>query len=572
MALVEEKPNNIVTPTAWYSIAVSTAVVAAVFSFIVCVLIVVNYGRGRIMEPRWEQELANLKIELRSRPNDEQLLSQIRQLDLQTRRHRLRKLDFSRRGSYLLFGYAVVFVVAAKLAVGIRKRLPVPQPHTDERRRQVLEAMRARWAVTAALAVLAAGALFLGLGPSIDFAEAAGLSVSYPSQEQIGENWPRFRGPNGSGISPYANIPTSWDGKSNKGILWRAEVPLPGHNSPVVWGDRVFLSGADPNGRAVYCFDVHTGRLLWSGNVPTSSQESDELDAGYAASTVATDGRRVCAIFATGDVGCFDFDGKKLWTRSLGMPDNAYGCASSLEIYRNLLLIQYDQGVVEDEKSKLIALNTFSGQTVWEAKRPVPNSWSSPIVAKIGSSYQVITCGDPWLIAYNPDDGAELWRAKCLGGEVAPSAIYAGGLVFAAEPYTSLVAIKPDGRGDVTGTHVLWRADEGIPDISCPVSDGKLVFVLTTEGLLTCYTVSDGSKVYEKDFAENFMASPSLAAGRLYLLSEKGVTYVVAAGPQYEELARCELGERCYASPAFSDGRMYIRGSSNLYCIAHESP
>jgi outer membrane protein assembly factor BamB len=259
----------------------------------------------------------------------------------------------------------------------------------------------------------------------------------------------------------------------------------------------------------------------------------------------------------------------------LGTPDSAYGYASSLEIYRNLLLIQYDQGSAEDNKSKLMALNTFSGVTIWETRRPVPNSWVSPIVIRIGDRDQVITCGDPWVIAYNPDNGAELWWAKCIGGEVAPSPIYAGGLILAIEPYTKLVAIRPDGQGDVTKTHIAWSIKDNTPDICCPVSNGQLVFLLSSEGMLFCYKVTDGTKLWEKDIRENFRASPSLVSGRLYLLSEQGIMFIMEVGTECKELARCELGEDCFASPAFADGRIYIRGLKNLYCIgkgASKSP
>jgi len=308
-------------------------------------------------------------------------------------------------------------------------------------------------------------------------------------------------------------------------------------------------------------------------------------DTGFASPTAVTDGRRVYAIFATGDIGSFDFNGKSIWTRSLGIPDSAYGYASSLAMYRNLVLIQYDQGGAEDEKSKLIALDGFSGKTVWETKRPVPNSWSSPIVIKIGSQFQLITCGDPWVIAYELTNGTELWRAKCLYGDIAPSPIYANlvrdptekvsnganGLVFAIEPYSKFVAIRPDGQGDVTETHIVWSIEEGTPDICSPVSNGELIFLLASEGLLSCYKVADGTKLWEQDLRENFYASPSLVGDKLYLLTGKGVMFIVQAGLEYKELTRCELGEDCHASPAFADGRIYIRGLENLYCIGKKA-
>ena len=253
--------------------------------------------------------------------------------------------------------------------------------------------------------------------------------------------------------------------------------------------------------------------------------------------------------------------------RNMEVPDSAYGYASSLDMYRNLLIIQYDQGAADDEISKLIALDTFTGRTVWETKRPTPNTWSSPIVVEVENEPQIITCGDPCVIAYNPTNGTEIWRAKCLGGEIAPSPIYTAGLIIAIEPYTAMVAIKPDGKGDVTKTHIAWIADESTPDISCPVSNDEFIFLLTTEGLLTCFKTTDGTKLWEHELQKNFLASPSIAGNRLYMLSEKGVMYIAEIGAEYKELAKCQLGEECFASPAFMDGRIYIRAIKNLYCI-----
>ncbi len=577
----------------WYRSAVTTAIVCAAFSLIVLALFVTNYVRGRIIDLRWETQSENLKIELRQNPDDKQLLLRIRQLDLQFRQHRIRRLDFSRKGSYLLFGSVVIMLIALKCADTFKKKIPAPQVLSDRGDEQLRQATLARWAVTAGLAVLGSGALILAIpqdtlrwSTEIDFGGTGAAITSYPSTEQINANWPSFRGPGGLGVSAYTNVPADWNSKTGDGILWKTKIPLPGNNSPVVWGDRVFLSGGDSNELQVFCFDAVSGRLLWTGDVTRAPLKSDEEpfevmeDTGFAAPTVVTDGRRVYAIFATGDIGGFDFNGKRVWTRSLGIPDSAYGYASSLAMYRNLVLIQYDQGGPEDGMSKMIALDGFTGQTVWETKRPVPNSWSSPIVTEIGDEVQLLTCGDPWVIAYDPAKGTELWRANCLAGDIAPLLIYVphqnrqkiagdfgAGLVFAIEPYSKLVAIRPDGQGDVTETHIAWSLEEGAPDICSPVSNGELIFLLTTEGLLSCYKVADGTRLWEQDLRENFWASPSLVGDKLYLLSEEGVMLIVQSGSEFKELARCELGEECRASPAFADGRIYIRGLENLYCI-----
>ncbi len=561
----------------WYRSAITTAIVCAVFAIIVFAFFVTNYVRGRIIDAKWEIQSENLKIELREHPEDQELLLRIRQLDLKFRQHRIRRLDFSRKGSYMLFGSVVIFLIALKFAGTFKKKMPAPQVLSDRGDEQLRQATLARWAVTAGLAVLGSGALILAMSTEIDFGETGAAIASYPSAEQINENWPSFRGPGGLGISAYTNIPADWNGKTGDGILWKTRIPLPGNNSPVVWDDRVFLSGGDENKLQVFCFDAFSGSLLWTGDVTRAPLKSDEEpfevmeDTGFAAPTVVTDSRRVYAIFATGDISCFDFNGKSIWTRSLGIPDSSYGYASSLAIYRNLVLIQYDQGGPEDEMSKLIGLDGFSGQTVWETKRPVPNSWSSPIVNKIGEQFQLLTCGDPWVIAYEPVKGTELWRVKCLSGDIAPSLIYASGLVFAIEPYSKLVAIRPDGRDDVTASHIAWSIEEGAPDICSPVSTGELIFLLTTDGLLICYKVADGTKLWEQDLRESFWASPSLVGDKLYLLTEEGVMLIVQAGPEYKELTRCELGEECRASPAFADGRIYIRGLENLYCIGKKN-
>ena len=585
---IDSTSKNTEATNPWYRSAVTTAIVCAAFSLIVLAFFVTNYVRGRIIDAKWEIQSENLKIELRQNPDDNELLERIRQLDLQFRQHRIRRLDFSRKGSYLLFGSVVIMLIALKCADTFKKKIPAPQVLSNRSDEQLRQATLARWAVTAGLAVLGSGTLILAMSTDIDFGGTGAAITSYPSAEQISENWPGFRGPGGLGISAYTNVPADWNGKTGDGILWKTKIPLPGNNSPVIWGDRVFLSGGNDNKLQVFCFDAVSGRLLWTGDVTRAPLRSDEEpfevmeDTGFAAPTVVTDGRRVYAIFATGDIGCFDFNGKRIWTRRLGIPDSSYGYASSLAMYRNLILIQYDQGGPEDGMSKMIALDGFTGQTVWETKRPVPNSWSSPIVNKIGDQVQLLTCGDPWVIAYEPAKGTELWRAKCLTGDIAPSPIYANGLVFAIEPYSKLVAIRPDGRGDVTETHIVWSLEEGAPDICSPVSNGELIFLLTTEGFLTCYKVADGKRLWEQDLRENFWASPSLvlapASGdasrgsgedKLYLLTEEGVMLIVQSGPEFKELARCELGEECRASPAFADGRIYIRGLENLYCIGN---
>ncbi|MBL7153513.1 MAG: PQQ-binding-like beta-propeller repeat protein [Phycisphaerae bacterium] len=570
----------------WRRSAVSMAVVGAVFSVLILGLVAVNYIRGRVYEARLEKRLENLKIQIGKQSGDENaLVEEVRRLDLEFRRSRLPRPDFSRTGGYLLLGSLAVFVIGVRLANSLAKKAARPlvgmggaQGRQEGAGEQIREAAMARWSVIAALGLAGAIVLFLVLRPHVDFGLSEVADASYPTQEEISRNWHRFRGPEGAGVCADANIPDDWDGKSGKGILWKSKVPVVGHNSPIVWGDRVFLSGGDPNQLKVFCFDGLSGSLLWTGDVertlPKPGEEVFDVmeDTGFAACTMATDGKRVYAIFVTGDVACFDFAGRSLWTKSLGIPDSVYGYASSLEMYRGFLLIQFDEADSEAGRSKLIALDGLSGDVVWQTKRPVANSWSSPIVAATASGDQIITAADPWVIAYEPNTGAEIWRVECLAGDVAASPVYANGLAFFIEPYSKIAAIRTDGKGDVSKTHIEWSVDEPGPDICSPIGNSEFVFVLNSDGLALCFGAADGKTLWEEDIREDFLASPSLVGDKLYLLTEKGVMIIAEATPKYKELARCELGERCHASPAFANGRIYIRGVENLYCIVKERP
>jgi outer membrane protein assembly factor BamB len=341
----------------------------------------------------------------------------------------------------------------------------------------------------------------------------------------------------------------------------------------VAWSDTVYLTGADADKREVYAFDAATGRLRWrqpADGVPGRPVPSPKVtkDTSYAPSTAATDGQRVAAIFVNGDLVCFSADGKRLWGRSLGVPDNHYGHGSSLTFHRNLLLVLFDQGDEEAQKSRLLALDFATGRTVWQGKRPGGASWSTPIVFEAAGKTQVVGGGNPWLEAHDVADGSELWRAK-QNGEIAPSPVFADGRVFVVNPSDSLIALRPDGRGDVSKTHRAWRAEDGIPDISSPLADGRRVYLLATPGLLTCYDAASGAKRWEHDFELECNASPALAGDRVLIFTLKGVGIAVAAADEFRELGRSDLKEPVHASPAFLGNRMFVRGKKTLFAVGN---
>ena len=555
----------------------TTAVVGAIFTLVFLGLLIINGYQQYISGAGVETELTSLKQQLLNQPDNETIITRIRELDRDYRANKLRQIDFSGLGSLMLLISAVITIGAYKWQDHLNWIDPEPCPELDEpyKRRGLGKSRRAL--VVFVLLLTGVAILVDQQTPSGWIKQLeTGMSEepAYAPPEELAQNWNRFRGFSGAGVTSITDLPTKWDGTSGKGILWKARIPLDGYNSPIVWQDRIFLSGASQEKREVYCFDASTGSILWTGEVPTAPMGDKKFEAmedtGYAASSMATDGVRVYAIFATGDLAAFDYKGRFLWHKSLGIPVSLYGYASSLEVWQDRVLVQFDQASAEDGKSRLYAFEGATGNLVWETKRPVRNSWTSPIVARVNDDYQLITVGDPWVIAYNPENGKEIWRAACVKGDVAASPILAGNLVIAIAPDMYNVAIRTGGTGDVTATHIAWQNDDVGPTIVSPVADSNRVFYLDNYGTLYVVNTLDGKLIYEHDFNENVNSSPTLAAGKMYVLSIDGTMFIGTPGEKEFSLEISNaLGEQCFATPAYMPGRIYIRGKEHLYCIGN---
>lgn len=556
--------------------------IAGVFSALIGVTMLIGHHSARMDDPLKSPRLKEYKEKLRLDPADEPLKQRIRQLDLQLRQRYFRQLSQKGSGVYLLLGGVVMFVVAVTQSARYQRQLPMPQPKPDDAEQVARSATIARWSVAASGTVIGVFLFIVSLhlgtalpeGPAEveKLAPTSGSTAAdAASLEALRQNWPRFRGADGSGVSVFTNAPVTWDPKSGAGIAWKTPVPASGFNSPIIWGDRVFFSGGDATRREVFCLDSKTGQLLWRqavANLPGSAQGAEVPEStGYAASTMATDGRRLYVIFANGDCGAFTFEGQPVWSKSFGALKNPYGYATSLATWQDRLIVQLDQGEPEEGKSKLYALDGRTGQIVWQRPRKVGSSWASPIVIEAAGKAQVIALAVPWVIAYAATDGTELWRVEGLNGEITPSPVFAGGLVFVASPSEKLLAIRPDGQGDVTKTHVVWTNEDNVPDVTSPTSTGELVFAVTTSGLLTCFDAKDGKKLWEHDFDMECHASPSIAGNRLYLVSQKGIVVVVEAARQFKEVSRVEMGDAFHASPAFVQDRIFLRGVTNFWCV-----
>jgi len=519
-----------------YRTAVRMALVCGGFSLLVAALMAYDYALRWQGDPSEHVAYQALKAAAAQQPDNAALKAEIRRLDAQIRREYFRQRAFMAIGAVLLGLGLSACVGFGRLAVVLRRRLPQPDVAAALRDYETEFARPARWAV--------------GLMAAVLFLAAAGLGV-----------WAYLGTPAGLLVAS-APEPGQPLGRPSE---------TPGPVPPVTPGQNPGQTPPDgsPGGQS----GGPSGTLLWQKPVPvTALSTKGELevmqDTGYAAPTTATDGRLVFAIFANGDLAAFDFQGNLAWSHSFGIPKNAYGHASSLVTYQNLLFVQLDQGEAKDKLSKLYAFDIRTGKVVWSVDREVPNSWTTPIVIHAAERDQLITAADPWVIAYQPGDGREIWRADCLRQDIGPSPTFANGVVYVATEYRCLSAIRADGQGDVTETHILWQAEDGLPDTCSPLATDEYVFVLATYGILTCYDAQTGEWLWELELEGNFQSSPSLVGNLVYVISDEGKAWVVE--PKKSEgkiVSEADLGEKCVTSPAFQPGRIYLRGAEHLFCI-----
>ena len=550
-----------------------TAWVAAVFCLLVAGIMTHAHFAGTVNDPWKSPQLLTLKERLASEPKNEALQGEIRQLDLNFRQKFRRRLGMDKTGAWLLMGGVLVLVLAARRAAELNRTLPAPQVRTDAAERSARLASHSRWSLVGVGLIVAGSLLVIRLANSsaLDRMKppAKVLSEDLPTLVELETNWPRFRGWNGSGVCLQKKpVDTS--------VVWRSSIPLPGQSSPIIWKNRVFISGANANLREVFCYTATNGALEWQRpieNVPGSPSKLSKTssDAGWASPTLATDGLRVYALFGNGDLAALSFDGGVLWSRYVGPLKNTYGYAASLAVWRDSVLVQLDQGDSRPAGSKLMAFQGTSGRVLFERPRPVTESWATPIVIGTAGSNQIITLASPWVISYAVASGNELWRAQLLENEVVPSPVFAGNLLFLLSPGAKLMAVKPNGVGDVTKSCLAWSSDENVPDISSPVANDRFVFTVTSAGMASCFQIRDGRKVWEKDLEFEVQSSPSIIGNDLLVLGLNGTLLTLEAGSEFHEISRTRLSDRFVASPAFAGGHVFLRGATNLYCLGPAS-
>jgi outer membrane protein assembly factor BamB len=421
-------------------------------------------------------------------------------------------------------------------------------------------------------------------------------------------DWPSFRGPQASGVADGHNPPTAWDVERDINVKWKTAIPGLAHSSPIVWGDRVYVTSAvssdpDPYLRVglygespdhpeevvhrfnVYCLDRHTGKILWEQTAHSGiPQVKRHIKSSHANSTPATDGTHLLAFFGSEGLYCFDLDGKLLWKQGLGRldsgafdaPEIQWGFGSSPTIHKNRVIVLCDV----NNQSFIAAFDIDSGKEIWRTLRDEVPGWGTPTVVEHGGRAQVIVNGWRHIGGYDVETGEELWRMRGGGDIPVPTPVVAHGLVFISNahgPLAPIYAVRLDAQGDISldegetsNEYVVWSRPRRGAYIPTPIVYGDHLYVGNDSGILTCYDAKTGEQVYRTRIAgrgDSYSASAVAADGRLYFTSEGGTIHVVQAGPEYKLLASNSMGNPCLATPAITDEMLIVRTSKHVYGI-----
>jgi outer membrane protein assembly factor BamB len=379
--------------------------------------------------------------------------------------------------------------------------------------------------------------------------------------------WSRWRGPSGQGLASGTGYPTTWSATEN--VLWKVPVPGSGNSSPIVWGDRIYLTTAYDRGAklSVVAFNRSTGARLWEAFAPTHAGYAHAKN-GHASPTAATDGSRVYASFGSSLVAV-DMAGKLVWTQNIGPISNYHGPAGSPLLYRDRVILFQDQSA----GAFIAAFDTKTGRQLWRTPREASVGWGTPIAVRVVDHDEIIVNGQRRVQAYDPATGRELWACRGTTMEVIPTPVVGYGLVYCASGRAGpTLAIRPGGKGDVTNSHVAWTSPRGSPFVPSPILVGNHLYTVNDmASIVTNLDATTGRTVWQGRLGvarrEGFSASPVAADGNVYFTNDDGETFVLRAGGTFELLHVNRLGEPVLASPALVDGRWYFRTAGHLVAI-----
>jgi outer membrane protein assembly factor BamB len=422
----------------------------------------------------------------------------------------------------------------------------------------------------------------------------------------VAQNWPSFRGEFARGVADGQDLPLVWDVESGRNVRWKTAIPGMGHSSPIVWGDRIFVTtavGSEPpplvlgdeggidlaqegaHSWRLYSLDKRTGKILWFQEAFSGEPRAvRHVKASQANATPVTDGKSVVGIFGSQGLAVFDFEGNLKWKVDLGVLDpglfgdksSQWGHASSPILYGGLVFVQVDR----HDDSYLAAFQLETGEKAWSVARDEKPVWATPTLHESPERTELIVVGGDYDRGYDPTTGRELWRFARDYEVKTPTPFVAGNLVVLAGGYRGqpLYALRVGAVGDISASkepgrseYLAWMSEPGGPYTSTPVAYGELLYLVRNTGILTVLSLESGDRIYRQRMESNYSASPVASDGRIYLTGEEGVISIVQAGREFKLLGSNNMGEPCMATPAISEGTLFLRTRSSLYALAEEA-
>ena len=400
------------------------------------------------------------------------------------------------------------------------------------------------------------------------------LSLALAASVSASENWPGWRGPRGDGtVEGSPKLPVEFD--IEKDAIWKTKVPGVGHSSPIIWEDRIYLVSSEEESasRSLICVDRKSGDLLWQKTVLKSEFEGIHRLNSRASSTPATDGEQIYLSFLDGEkmfIAAYDMEGNEIWNKHPGVFSSKHGYCSSPVLWNDKVIINGDH----DGDAYIVALDKETGEQIWKTDRPnKTRSYCTPILRTIDGRNQLILSGSLSVASYDPDTGEQHWVIDGPTEQFVASLVYNEELnllfMTCGFPDKHMLAIRPDGSGNVTDTHVVWRHQVGASYVPSPIAVGDYFLVVADNGVASCFRAKDGERMWRDRLGETDKHSASLIAanGLAYFTSDRGVITVVKPGPELEIVAQSDVGENVFASPAVFGDQLFVRGEENLFCI-----
>lgn len=403
-------------------------------------------------------------------------------------------------------------------------------------------------------------------------------------QTSAAEDWPAWRGPRGDGSSMDSNVPTQWDGERGQNIAWKTAIKGTGYSSPIVVSDSIFLTSCDEDSqkRLLHRIDRTSGELLWTKNVIQSPLEGMHKLNSFASGTPAADATHVFVTFFQTDatnqkrgepgkmiVASYDHDGNRQWIKEVGAFSSIHGYCTSPVLHKDLLIVNGDH----DGESYIAGLSKQTGDVVWTLKREHrTRSYVTPLLRKINGKTQAVMSGSKRVIGFDPDNGELQWWVEGPTEQFVASMVYdeKDFYLTAGFPTHHVMAIRPGGKGDISESHVTWHAENAKSYVPSPVVVNGLLFVADDRGIAHCYDTQDGDHVWRQRMGRHFSASLVSANNLVYLTTDDGETLVIKAAREAKVVQTNKLGEQVFASPAISDGKIYLRGEKHLFCISQQ--